>query len=160
MSGLPNGEDQRAQLQMQQNKFLAEARVYQSEQLRLQVAAPFEGQLRDLHPKLAPGVWVQPRLPLGVVINPPRWTIEAYVPEVDVARIRVGDKVRAFMGLRSLRAFGGKVQEIDAARTAILPHTLLDAKTGRPIVTLAPNADDRRERVPKDALYRVRITLD
>ena len=29
-----------------------------------------------------------------------------------------------------------------------------------PIVTLAPNAEDRRERVPKDAIYRVRITLD
>ncbi len=160
LSGLPSGEEQRAQLQMQQNKFLAEARLYQGEQLRLQVAAPFAGQLRDLDPQLAPGVWVQPRQPLGVVIDPSSWTIEAYVPEVDVARIRVGDKVRAFMGLRSLRAFDGKVQEIDTARTAILPHTLLDAKTGGPIVTLAPNADDRRERVPKDALYRVRITLD
>ena len=160
LSGLPNGEDQRAQLQMQQNKFLAEARVYQGEQLRLQVAAPFAGQLRDLDPQLAPGVWVQPRQPLGVVIDPSSWTIEAYVPEVDVARIRVGDKVRAFMGLRSIQAFTGQVQEIDTARTAILPHAMLDAKTGGPIVTLAPNADDRRERVPKDALYRVRIRLD
>jgi putative peptide zinc metalloprotease protein len=160
LSGLPNGEDQRAQLQMQQNKFLAEANVYQGEQLRLQVAAPFAGELRDLDPQLAPGVWVQPRQPLGVVIDPTSWTIEAYVPEVDVARIRVGDKVRAFMGLRSLRVFDGKVQEIDTARTAILPHTLLDAKSGGPIATLAPNADDRRERVPKDAIYRVRITLD
>jgi putative peptide zinc metalloprotease protein len=160
LSGLPNGEEQRAQLQMQKNKFLAEANVYQGEQLRLQVAAPFAGELRDLDPQLAPGVWVQPRQPMGVVIDPSSWTVEAYVPEVDVARIRVGDKVRAFMGLRSLRAFEGKVQEIDTARTAILPHTMLDAKSGGPIATLAPNADDRRERVPKDALYRVRITLD
>jgi putative peptide zinc metalloprotease protein len=160
LSGLPNGEEQRAQIQMQQNKFLAEANVYQGEQLRLQLAAPFAGELRDLDPQLAPGVWVQPRQPMGVVIDPSSWTIEAYVPEVDVARIRVGDKVRAFMGLRSLRAFDGKVQETDTARTAILPHTMLDAKSGGPIVTLAPNADDRRERVPKDAIYRVRIALD
>jgi putative peptide zinc metalloprotease protein len=160
LSGLPYGEDQRAQLQMQQNKFLAEARVFQGEQLRLQVAAPFAGELRDLDPQLAPGVWVQPRQPLGVVIDPSSWTIEAYVPEVDVARIRVGDKARAFMGLRSLQAFTGRVQEIDTARTAVLPHTLLDAKSGGPIATLTPNADDKRERVPKDAIYRVRITLD
>jgi putative peptide zinc metalloprotease protein len=160
LSGLPNGEEQRAQIQMQQNKFLAEANVYQGEQLRLQVAAPFAGELRDLDPQLAPGVWVQPRQPLGTVIDPSSWTIEAYVPEIDVARIRVGDKARAFMGLRSIQAFTGRVQEIDTARTAILPHTMLDAKTGGPIVTLAPNADDRRERVPKDAIYRVRITLD
>jgi putative peptide zinc metalloprotease protein len=160
LSGLPNGEEQRAQLQMQQNKFLAEANVYQGEQLRLQVAAPFAGELRDLDPQLTTGVWVQPRQPLGVVIDPSSWTIEAYVPEVDVARIRVGDKVRAFMGLRSIQAFTGQVQEIDTARTTILPHALLDAKSGGPIVTLAPNADDHRERVPKDAIYRVRITLD
>jgi putative peptide zinc metalloprotease protein len=160
LSGLPNGEEQRAQIQMQQNKFLAEANVYQGEQLRLQVAAPFAGELRDLDPQLARGVWVQPRQPMGVVIDPSSWTVEAYVPEVGVARIRVGDKVRAFMGLRSLRAFEGKVQEVDTARTTILPHMMLDAKTGGPIATLAPNADDRHERVPKDAIYRVRITLD
>ena len=64
------------------------------------------------------------------------------------------------MGLRSLRAFDGKVQEVDTARTAVLPHPMLDAKSGGPLVTLAPNADDRRARVPKDAIYRVRITLD
>lgn len=160
LSGLPNGEDQRAQIQMQQNKFLAEASVYQGEQLRLQVAAPFAGELRDLDPQLVPGVWVQPRQPLGVVIDPSSWTIEAYVPEVDVARIRVGDKVRAFMGLRSIQAFTGQVQEIDTVRTAILPHALLDSKSGGSIVTLASTADDRRDHVPKDAIYRVRITLD
>lgn len=160
LSGLPEGEDRRAQLQMQQNKFLAEASVFQGEQSRLQVAAPFAGVLRDLDPQLAPGVWVQPRQPLGVVIDPSHWTIETFVAEADVSRVRVGDTVRAFMGLRSLQVLQGHVQEVDTVRTAVLPHAILDAKSGGPIVTLVPNAEDRRERVPKDAIYRVRITLD
>ena len=160
LSGLPDGEERRSQLQTQQNRYLAEASLYQGEQSRLQVAAPFAGVLRDMDPQLAPGVWVQPRQPLAMVVDPSRWTVETYIAEADVARVRVGDKVRAFMGLRSLKAYTGQVQEVDTARTTVLPHTILDAKSGGPIVTLAPNAEDRRERVPKDAIYRVRITLD
>ena len=160
LSGLPDGEERRAQLQTQQNRYLAEASLYQGEQTRLQVAAPFAGVLRDMDPQLASGVWVQPRQPLAMLVDPSRWTVETYIAEADVARVRVGDKVRAFMGLRSLKAYTGQVQEVDTARTTLLPHAILDAKSGGPIVTLAPNAEDRRERVPKDAIYRVRITLD
>lgn len=160
LDGLPNGQEQRAQIQTQQNKFLAEASVFEGEQQRLQVAAPFAGLLRDLDPQLAPGVWVQPRQPLGMMIDSAHWTVDAFVAESDVSRVRTGDKVRAFTGLRSLRALTGQVQAVDTARTAMLPHAMLDAKSGGPIVTLTPNADDRRERVPKDALYRIRIALD
>ena len=160
LSGLPDGEERRSQLQTQQNRYLAEASLYQGEQSRLQVAAPFAGVLRDMDPQLAPGVWVQPRQPLAMVVDPSRWTVETYIAEADVARVRAGDKVRAFMGLRSLKAYTGQVQEVDTARTTVLPHAILDAKSGGPIVTLAPNAEDRRERVPKDAIYRVRIALE
>ena len=160
LSGLPDGEERRAQLQTQQNRYLAEASLYQGEQARLLVAAPFAGVLRDMDPQLAPGVWVQPRQPLAMVVDPSRWTVETYIAEADVARVHVGDKVRAFMGLRSLKAYTGQVQEVDTARTTVLPHAILDAKSGGPIITLAPNAEDRRERVPKDAIYRVRISLD
>lgn len=160
LSGLPDGEERRAQLQSQENRFLAEADMYKGEQARLQVSAPFSGVLLDVDPQLAPGVWVQPRQPLAMVVDPKSWTIEAYVPEAEVARIRVGDTVRAFMGPHALKAHSGRVVEVDAARTTVLPHPILDAKAGGPLVTLAPNADDRRERVPKDAIYRVRIALD
>ena len=160
LSGLPDGEERRAQLQTQQNRYLAEASLYQGEQTRLLVSAPFTGVLRDMDPQLAPGVWVQPRQPLAMVVDPSRWTVETYIAEADVARVRLGDKVLAFMGLRSLKAYTGQVQEVDTARTTVLPHAILDAKSGGPIITLAPNAEDRRERVPKDAIYRVRIILD
>lgn len=160
LGGLPNGEERRAQLQSQENRFLAEVQMYKGEQARLQLSAPFSGVLRDIDPQLAPGVWVQPRQPLAMLVDPTRWTIEAYVSEADVARVHVGDVVRAFMGPHSLTAYSGRVVEVDTARTTLLPHSMLDAKAGGPFATLAPNAEDRRERVPKDAIYRVRIALE
>lgn len=160
LGGLPNGEERRAQLQSQENRFLAEVQMYKGEQARLQLSAPFSGVLRDIDPQLAPGVWVQPRQPLAMLVDPTSWTIEAYVSEADVARVHVGDVVRAFMGPHSLTAYSGRVVEVDTARTTLLPHSMLDAKAGGPFATLAPNAEDRRERVPKDAIYRVRIALE
>lgn len=53
------------------------------------------------------------------------------------------------------------MQEVDATRTTSLPHSMLDATAGGPIATLKASEDERRpERAPKDAIYRVRITLD
>lgn len=161
LSGLPDGEERRSQVQTQQDMFLAEVRLYEGEQSRMQLAAPFSGVLSDLDPLLAVGVWVQPRQPLAVVLDPARWVVEAYVPEAEVTRVRVGDAVRVYFGLRSPRVLTGRVEEVDAARTAALPHSMLDASTGGPIATLKPSAEERRpERAPKDAIYRVRITLD
>ena len=161
LSGLPGGEERRSQVQTQQDMFLAEVRLFEGEQSRMQLAAPFSGVLSDLDPLLAVGVWVQPRQPLAVVLDPARWVVEAYVPEADVRRVRLGDAARIYFGLRSAKVLTGSVQEVDAARTAALPHSMLDASTGGPIATLKPSAEERRaERAPRDALYRVRITLD
>ena len=161
LSGLPDGEERRSQVRTQQDMFLAEVRLYEGEQARMQLAAPFAGILSDLDPQLAVGVWVQPRQPLAVVLDPGTWVVEAYVAESDITRVRVGDPVRIYFGLRSLKVLEGRVREVDAARTAALPHSMLDASAGGPIPTLKPSADERRpERAPRDAIYRVRIAMD
>ncbi|RYF38936.1 MAG: HlyD family efflux transporter periplasmic adaptor subunit, partial [Comamonadaceae bacterium] len=161
LSGLPDGEERRAQIRSQQDKFLAEASMYTGEQSRLQVAAPFAGQLGDLDPLLTPGVWVQPRQPLAIVTDPSRWTVEAFIEEEDVARVRVGDSARVYIGMRSLETVHGQVVEVDPGRTLSLPHAMLDANAGGPIVTVKPPAEQRYlERPPRDAIYRVRIALD
>ena len=135
--------------------------MFEGEQSRMQLTAPFSGVLSDLDPQLAIGVWVQPRQPLAVILDPSGWIAEAYVPEAEISRVRVGDPVRLYFGSRSSRVIEGRVQEVDTARTAALPHSMLDASAGGPIMTLKPNAEERKpERAPKDAIYRVRITLD
>ena len=161
LTGLQDGEERRAQVTSQQDKFRAEANLYVGEQSRLKLVAPFSGVLVDLDPQLRDGVWIQPRQPLANVVDLESWTVEAFISEENVNRVRVGDRARVHMGLNSISFLHGRVQEVDSSRTAVLPHSMLDAKAGGPIATLATAGDDRRqERVPKNAIYRVKIALD
>ena len=157
LMGLPDGETRRASVQLQQEQFTAEARLYGKEQLRLQLAAPFAGVLRDLDTQLAPGVWVQPRQQLAIVVDPAHWVVDAYIAEADIARVHAGDKARVRIGSVAPYFRRGRVTEVDAARALVLPHAILDAQSGGPIATL-PAAGNTR--APRDAIYRVKIALD
>ncbi len=157
LMGLPEGESRRASVRLQEEQFRAEASLYGKEQSRLRLTAPFVGVLRDLDTQLAPGVWVQPRQPLAIVVDPAHWVVDAYIAESDIARVRAGDKARVKIGSVAPYFQPGRVTEVDAARATALPHTLLDAQSGGPIPTL-PAAGNAR--APRDALYRVRISLD
>ncbi|MES2785641.1 MAG: HlyD family efflux transporter periplasmic adaptor subunit, partial [Pseudomonadota bacterium] len=157
LAGVKDGEERRALLESERERFVAEASVFSGEQSRMQLIAPFPGEVADIDPQVKPGVWVQPRQPLAVLIDPSQWTAEIFVAEKDVARIRAGDPARVYVGIR---AINGKVLEVDPSRTAQLAYPMLDATSGGPIVTL-PRTDERNgERVVRDGLYRVRIALD
>ncbi len=160
--GLPDGEERRAQMELEREKFNSEARNFQDAQARLRITAAFTGVLTDMDPALAPGVWVQPRQPLGVIQDPSRWVVDTFVAESDVGRIRSGQSARVYLGLHSGAVQSAKVLEVDTARIPVLPHHMLDAQTGGPIVTLnaAPGDGQPGTRVPRDALYRVRLQLD
>ena len=162
LAGLEDGEERRMQIQLQRDKFQSEARMYSIEQARLRIASPFAGVFDDLDPALAAGVWVQPRQPLGVVIDPTRWVVDAFVAEADIARVRAGQSTRVHLGLRTLSVLNARVIEVDTSRTQNLPHAMLDANSGGPISTLSgtPGDNPAGARAPRDALYRVRIVLD
>jgi putative peptide zinc metalloprotease protein len=156
LSGLKDGEDRRASLESERQRFLAEADVFSGEQSRMQLVAPFAGRLIDVDPQLRPGVWVQSRHPLAILVDPTEWVAEVYVPEEDIARIHAGDSARVYSGAHAIT---GKVVEIDSSRAASLPYPTLDATYGGPIVTL-PHPDQRNpEHVVRDGLFRVRIAL-
>ncbi len=157
LAGVKDGEERRAILESERERFLAEASVFSSEQSRMQLVAPFAGKLADIDPQVKLGVWVQHRQPLAVLIDTSQWNAEIFVAEEDVARIRPGDRAKVYVGLR---AINGKVLQVDTSRTASLAYSMLDATSGGPIVTL-PRTDERNgERVVRDGLYRVRIALE
>ena len=135
--------------------------MYDGESARLQLAAPFTGVLTDIDPQLAAGVWVQPRQPLATVIDPTRWVVEAFIDEADIARVRAGQSARLHGGAQGLQVLHGSVVEVDAQRTSVLPHAMLDAQAGGPVATLGGNGHERRGEAlaPRDALYRVKIAL-
>lgn len=155
--GLPEGEARRASLKFQQERFLAEARLFQQEQLRLKLKAPFPGELRDVDEHLAPGVWVHSRQPLAVLVDLTHWVVEAYIPESDISRIQPGNTARIQLQSSSPYFLDGRVTEVDTTRLTVLPSRILDAHSGGPIASLPGSG---KERQPRDALYRVRISLE
>lgn len=161
LAGLPEGEERRASVRSQRDQFLAEARLYEEEQSRMNLTSPFAGVLVDLDPQLAPGVWINPRQLLATIVDPSRWVVDAYVTEADIARVHPGDQARVQADSHSARFLHGRVSEVDTARTTVLPHTMLDAQSGGSILTLpATSAERHVEHAPRDAIYRVRILLD
>ena len=154
LMGLPDGEARREQVQAQKEKYSAEEKLFQEEQARLEISAPFSGTLVDLDSDLAPGVWIQPSQPLATLVDYSIWVVDAFIHEEDIHRIRPGDKARVYMPLR-LGVLQGQVVEVDATRTAVLPHYSLSAKSGGDIVTL-----ENEKNTPRDSIYRVRVRLD
>ena len=133
---------------------LAEAQSILEETGRLQIAADFDGHWVDLDPTVHPGTWVGTRNQLGVLIDPSRWVIEAYVEQRQVDRIQVGASAR-FRPHRQWSSVDAQVIGIDPARSQKLAHALLDARHGGPIAT----QPGERQAVPVESLYRVRLSL-
>jgi putative peptide zinc metalloprotease protein len=159
LTGRDDGEEQRAQLQSEQERFQAEAKGHADELKRLQLVAPFDGVLRDIDEGLAPGVWVHPKQALGILVNPRSWVVDVLVEESDLARVQVGQPAVLRLTRSQHERYPGKVTEIDASRVTNLPHDMLDARFGGAVQTgPVPNSADRH--VPVSNLYRVRILLD
>ena len=160
--GLPDGEAQRQTLNSQKAYFEAEEKLNEDEQERLTLRAPFDGELRDIDHHLAPGVWVKPREPLGVLVDGRQWVIDAFIAEADLGRLKVGQAVRAGLNADPLSWTDGRIEAIDVSRTLMLPTPMLDAVNGGPIATVsdAPRQGQERSQVVRDALFRVRVLLD
>jgi putative peptide zinc metalloprotease protein len=154
LMGLPDGEARREQVRAQKEQYTAEEKLFQEEQARLKISAPFSGTIVDLDSDLAPGVWIQPSQPLATIVDYSRWVVDAFIHEEDIHRIKPGDKARVYRPLR-LGVLQGQVIEVDATRTTVLPHYSLNAKAGGDIVTLG-----NEKNIPRDAIYRVRVKLD
>ena len=157
LAGLPHGEERRARVQLEREKFLAEADLYQRDQSRMKLIAPFSGVLLDLDALLSPNVWVQPRQQLAILVDPSVWVADIFVAESDVSRIRAGDRARVQVNSPMPYYLSGQVAEVDASRVTSLPHHMLDASSGGPIATLTTAGN---ENAPRDSIYRVRILLN
>lgn len=157
LSGLADGEERRRVLQQRQAMRTAQWQAEQDEAGRLHLKAPFDGWVTDIDPELATGVWVTPRQPLAILLDPSQWHADAFVPQADLSRLKIGSAVRfwsdAAQGGASLR---GRVMGIEATRTTKLPHALLSSRHGGPIAVLRDDAGLS----PSEAIYRVRIRLD
>lgn len=154
--GYKKGLDAQAVIAAQLDEQLANMSAESAELGRLELRAPFDGKVVDVDPNIAPGVWIAPKQPLGVLVSPNAWTVEAFIEPQDRERITEGNKVRFYPSRSGNTVLKGKVIAIDSARTNALPHEMLAAAHGGPIATL-PQSNPP---APEKPLYRVRIALE
>ncbi|WP_434701721.1 HlyD family efflux transporter periplasmic adaptor subunit [Pseudomonas sp. D1-36] len=160
LAGLPgtaDGAEKYASIASQLNRQQAESAAQAAELQRLTLRAPMAGVLIDIDPAVQPGVWVKPNQPLGVLVSPDSWTVEAFVRQQDLSRVAVGARARFYAQGGSGTTLEGEVIGIDDSRTQNVPHLMLSTTYGGPIAVSAKQ--DRNLQI-RDALYRVRIRLD
>ncbi|PIG07922.1 site-2 protease family protein [Comamonas sp. 26] len=133
---------------------LAETRAIDEEAAQLQLKAEFTGDWRDVDPHLRAGSWVSTKIPLGVLVDPQSWVVDAYVDQQQVHRIPPGAKAQ-FWPQRWGTPIDATVLDVDSARSQQLPYTTLDARHGG---TISAQPHEKEVR-PVQPLYRVRLKL-
>jgi len=123
--------------------------------VRWSCAGPFDGELLDLDDNLSEHTWIHTEQALAVLIDPNSWAADAFIPESEIKRIRVGDKAKLYMLDNKLNILQGAVAAIDTAKIHQLPNPILDAQYGGAIATL-PN----EESIPAQAYYKVRVQFE
>lgn len=157
LAGAVDGAEKYTSIASQLSRQQAESAAQSAELQRLSLRAPMAGVLTDIDPSIQPGVWVKPNQPLGVLVNPDSWTVEAFVRQQDLSRLSIGARARFYAEGDAGTALGGQVVSIDDSRTQNVPHLMLSTAYGGPIpVSGKPDSSLQ----VRDALYRVRISLD
>lgn len=157
LSGLldtTDGMDQQMALSQRFNEQQAEAQAARDELLRLQLTAPFDGEWRDVDILLRPGTWMGTREPLGILIDPSSWVVDAYVEERLVEKISPGAKAD-FLPEGALNLIPAEVLVVDSTPARRLVHPMLDTRHGGILRT----HQEGKEFVPSESLYRVRLRL-
>lgn len=124
---------------------------------RLRLEAPFDGRLVDRDPQIVAGAWVSERQPLGVLIDPGSWVVDALVAQDDIEQVREGARARFYRHGDPGRPLDAHVLSVDRARVRELPDPLFADVRGGAVATVA---GERGERIARDALYRVRLAID
>ncbi|KLD64965.1 HlyD family efflux transporter periplasmic adaptor subunit [Dyella japonica] len=151
----PGGIDQQSATTERVNVQLEEVASARDEIARLTLRAPFAGRWMDVNPDWKPGQWIKATEPLGVIADPQRWQVDAYVPQEDIYRIQPGAEA-TFFADGHVGAIHGRVISIASSRSSQLDHAMLSSRYGGPIA-VAKKADSD---APSSAFFLVVIQLD
>lgn len=151
----PDGQAQEVATRQRLNVQFEQARAARSEMARLKLQAPFAGLWMDVNPDWQAGQWIGSRELIGVLVDPSRWQVDAYVKQDEVQRLDVGMAVR-FYPEGQPTPIAGRVAAIASTRVSQLEHPILSSRFGGPLAT-APHGDAL---VPTPALFQVLVQLD
>lgn len=148
--------ERQAVIEAERQKAEAEISGLAADQRRYTVKAPFNGTLYLSNPDLSVGTWVSKNEKLGELVDPRHWRVETYLPEADLARVRVGDAARFFPETPEGIVWNLRVEVIDRDSTRVLPEGLLASTRGGSLLVREQN----HQFIPEKALYRVSLSVD
>nr|WP_241653223.1 HlyD family efflux transporter periplasmic adaptor subunit [Pseudomonas alkylphenolica] len=151
----PTGADQAIATRQRLDVQFEEARAARSEIARLTLQAPFDGLWLDLDPDWQPGQWIGSREPIGILIDPDHWQVDAYVDQDEVQRLVLGGAVR-FYPEGQPTPINGKVLAIGSTRVSQLHHAMLASRFGGPLTV----ASRGKELLPTPPLFHVLVQLE
>ncbi len=134
----------------------AERAALDEELARYAVRAPFEGQLRDVDPDLAPGQWLKGRERLATLVGSGKMLVETYLDEESVRRVQAGDGGIFMTDGRDGPVLRLRLLQVDADATRVLPNGMLSAAAGGHILT----RDRQGQRIPEHAIYRAVLEVE
>ncbi len=155
--GRSDGAEKRGVILEQLNQQLAEIDAQQAELKRLEIRAPFDGQLLDVDRQIKPGVWLNSTQQVAVLVDPRVWVIDALIDQDSVSRIAPKSAVKFYLRNETSKPVLGTVIAIDSARAQSLPHLMMATDHGGRVPALK---QQNGSLTPRDALYRVRISLN
>jgi putative peptide zinc metalloprotease protein len=151
----PSGLAQDAVTRQRLGVEFQQARAARNEMARLNLQAPFAGRWMDVNPDWKPGQWINTREPIGVLVDPQHWLVDAYVKQDEVQRLTDGGHVR-FYPEGVPRPIEGQVVLIGTTRISQLEQPMLASRYGGPL-----NVNPQGEAlVPNPALFHVLVKLD
>ncbi|MDM0019372.1 HlyD family efflux transporter periplasmic adaptor subunit [Variovorax saccharolyticus] len=151
----PSGLERQAGIRQRLGVQVEQARAARAEMARLQLQAPFAGQWLDLDPERRGGQWIGSRELIGVLVDPSRWQVDAYVRQDEVQRLTPGGTVR-FYPEGQPTPIEGRVIDVGSTRINQLEHPALASRFGGPL-GVAPHGEAL---VPTPALFHVLVQLD
>ncbi|MDH3637592.1 MAG: HlyD family efflux transporter periplasmic adaptor subunit [Gammaproteobacteria bacterium] len=146
-----------AVVQQQLREAVTAYRGYREQIERLQVKAPFAGEIVMLGGNLSPGRWVPNDLQLARLVDKQSLEVHAYVTERQLERLEDDKSVFFYPENPRLGRIAAQITEIDRASTISLGEMVLASAFGGP---LAVRENPGGELVPRQALYRVRLAID
>lgn len=142
-------------IQATRARLAAEIVGVSAERNRFQVKAPAEGAFFLSDPALKPGTWVKRNETIATLLDGRHWQVITYLPEAELARIRVGDIAHFYPEHSGLDARRLTVTAIDRDATRILSDGILGSTSGGRILV----RDTANGPVPETAIYRVTLSV-
>ncbi|HEY3600042.1 MAG TPA: site-2 protease family protein [Paraburkholderia sp.] len=132
-----------------------EAAAAHSEIARLSLRAPFAGRWMDVDPQWRAGQWINSKVPVGVLVDPHSWQVDAFVRQDAIHRIAVGDNAR-FYPVGHVTPVSGRVLAIDTTRVRQLDYPMLASRYKGPLAV----SSERDALIPNPAVFHVLVQLD